>query len=299
MYRVRRFLQRRAILIMYAAVSLGCSACRDGRSDSSPMDPPDLTVCSQIEIEYIPSTLESLFRSRRGRAVLSPDEIEYLESLQRFTLEEREDIEALAGIIARGTYVDTRQSVPAVVPWARIICTNGDEAAPVVLQVADDFIITEDRRYFRLHRHGWVLQFTPQVLPFTKRQSCTFNLGATAGRIRRAQETFVDIHEWWCDVIVVAAAGYNEEVVKLTERQLRCPGAGQGKCNYALNAAWTADSPPDVVFLFDAKPGWNQHGGPELFTFDNHDPKGGLVLLNDGTLKFIRTQEELKQLRWK
>jgi hypothetical protein len=32
--------------------------------------------------------------------------------------------------------------------------------------------------------------------------------------------------------------------------------------------------------------------GPDLFTFDNHDPKGGCVLLNDGTVKFIRTKEE-------
>jgi uncharacterized protein YecT (DUF1311 family) len=69
--------------------------------------------------------------------------------------------------------------------------------------------------------------------------------------------------------------------------------------NYAMNSNCRADSPEDMVFLFESKPGWNQHGGPELFTFDNHDPKGGLVLLNDGTVKFIRTEEELKQLRWK
>jgi hypothetical protein len=30
-----------------------------------------------------------------------------------------------------------------------------------------------------------------------------------------------------------------------------------------------------MVLLFETKAGWNQHGGPELFTFDNHDPKGG------------------------
>ena len=53
-----------------------------------------------------------------------------------------------------------------------------------------------------------------------------------------------------------------------------------------------------MVLLFETKAGWNQHGGPELFTFDNHDPHGGLVVLNDGTVKFIRTEEELKQLRW-
>jgi hypothetical protein len=53
------------------------------------------------------------------------------------------------------------------------------------------------------------------------------------------------------------------------------------------------------VLLFETKDGWNQHGGPELFTFDNHDPKGGCVLLNDGSVKFIRTEEELNNLRWK
>ena len=54
-----------------------------------------------------------------------------------------------------------------------------------------------------------------------------------------------------------------------------------------------------MVLLFETKAGWNQHGGPELFTFDNHEPKGGCVLLNDGTVKFIRTEEELQKLRWK
>ena len=54
-----------------------------------------------------------------------------------------------------------------------------------------------------------------------------------------------------------------------------------------------------MVLLFETKAGWNQHGGPELFTFDNHDPKGGHVLLKNGTVKFIRTEDELRQLRWK
>jgi hypothetical protein len=69
--------------------------------------------------------------------------------------------------------------------------------------------------------------------------------------------------------------------------------------DYAMNPNCREDSPKDMVFLFESKPGWNQHGGPELFTFGNHDSKGGSVLLNDGTVEFIRTEEELKQLRWK
>jgi hypothetical protein len=33
------------------------------------------------------------------------------------------------------------------------------------------------------------------------------------------------------------------------------------------------------------------NSGPELFTFDNHNPKGGCVLLNDGTVKSIPLDE--------
>jgi hypothetical protein len=64
-----------------------------------------------------------------------------------------------------------------------------------------------------------------------------------------------------------------------------------------MNPNCEPNSPPDMVLLFETKAGWNQHGGPELFTFDNHDPRGGCVLLNDGTVKFIRTEEELHQSR--
>ena len=69
--------------------------------------------------------------------------------------------------------------------------------------------------------------------------------------------------------------------------------------HYAMNPLCAPNSPPDMVLLFETGAGWNQHGGPELFVFDNHDPRGGCVLLNDGTVKFIRTEEELAGLRWR
>ena len=102
----------------------------------------------------------------------------------------------------------------------------------------------------------------------------------------------------WCDVIAdsLRETGVARETIG---QFFSCPSAGRGKCHYAMNAACTRNAPADMVLLFETKAGWNQHGGPELFTFDNHDPTGGCVLLNDGTVKFIRTEEELKQLRWK
>ena len=67
---------------------------------------------------------------------------------------------------------------------------------------------------------------------------------------------------------------------------------------YAMNPNCRVDSDPNVVLPFETKAGWNQHGGPEPFSFDNHDPKGGCLLLNGDIVKFIRTEEELRQFRW-
>jgi hypothetical protein len=95
----------------------------------------------------------------------------------------------------------------------------------------------------------------------------------------------------WCDSI--------EFVYQSSKTNLfRFPSAEEVICNYAMNPNCKHDSPGDMVLLFETKDGWNQHGGPELFTFDNHDPKGGCVLFNNGTVKFIRTKEEVNNLRW-
>jgi len=89
------------------------------------------------------------------------------------------------------------------------------------------------------------------------------------------------------------------QIAEHTVKAYQCPGAGEGRCHYAMNSNCGADSPGEMVLLFETKAGWNQHGGPELFTFDNHDAQGGCVLLNDGTVKFIRTEQELHTLHWK
>jgi hypothetical protein len=108
----------------------------------------------------------------------------------------------------------------------------------------------------------------------------------------------------WCDAMGWAFAGMRigseqHEVNKKMKVHV-CPSVvGEGVSTYAMNPDCRYDSPPDMVLLFETKAGWNQHGGPELFTFDNHEPKGGCVLLNDGTVKFIRTEEELHALKWK
>lgn len=54
---------------------------------------------------------------------------------------------------------------------------------------------------------------------------------------------------------------------------------------------------PKLVLLFETKSGWNQSGGPELLTTENHEGKGCNVLFNDGRVKFVRP-EQLGELIW-
>lgn len=84
---------------------------------------------------------------------------------------------------------------------------------------------------------------------------------------------------------------------------LRCStvkGATEGPSNYAMNKnieRYGLKSPPDMAVLFETHPGWNQSGGPEILTTDNHKGKGCNVLFMDSSVKFVKTKD-LKDLKW-
>ena len=81
------------------------------------------------------------------------------------------------------------------------------------------------------------------------------------------------------------------------EKCFKCPANKNGRSHYAINVA-SPRSHPRLVVLFETKAGWNQVGGPELLTTDNHNGKGCNVLFNDLTVEFVKT-EELAKLKWK
>ena len=99
----------------------------------------------------------------------------------------------------------------------------------------------------------------------------------------------------WCAFLVRYA--------RVSKKQFRCPGskAEYNESSYAMNRAFDkirfAEAPPDMVMLFETKPGWNQHGGPELLTLENHDGKGCNILLADGCVEWIKV-EDINNLRW-
>jgi len=96
----------------------------------------------------------------------------------------------------------------------------------------------------------------------------------------------------WCDLMIQSE--------NCNKKQLQCPGDKEGPSSYAMNKnaeKLGANSPFDMVLLFESKPGWNQSGGPELLTTNNHLDEGCNIAFCDGHVAFIRA-EDIAALKW-
>jgi hypothetical protein len=214
------------------------------------------------------------------------------------------------------------------------ICYRGNRQITSFI-VSGRQLATEDRLLFLYPMDLEIMGLidAPEVHPFRLRRTCASNLYIIYSRSHLFEKNASTYPEpsAWSDIVVSGFQSQHSIENGITGQRFsdpwtfnrfRCPGGDKHanvtslskephrvvaseqsvtspQSDYAMNPNCGPNSPADTVLLFETKPGWNQHGGPELFTFDNHEPKGGCVLLNDGSVKFIRTEEELKQLRWR
>jgi len=127
---------------------------------------------------------------------------------------------------------------------------------------------------------------------FAKSLLCTINLKklevAMNEYVEKSGGRYPDPARW-CDLLV--------EQIDAPPDFFICPAAAPARCDYAMNPNCRPDSPGDVVFLFEAKGGWNQHGGAELMAFDNHGDGKCHVLLKFGIVAMV-TREEADKLNW-
>ncbi|MHC4117194.1 MAG: hypothetical protein ACYSWO_06770 [Planctomycetota bacterium] len=276
---------------------------------------PGLHSYEKIEIQYKPSILEFFFPYKSQQSLLSPDEMEYLQSDKTIVLNNKQDIHTVAHFIPH-TRADTTVLVGLPVRYrshGEVVCYSEGNPFLSFFIYNDNAIVIDGYRLLSFEGFPSLKKLTPQIQAIDLRTRCAANLKIHWYRFRfynmreairqndpsiRDQTLYPTPFEWCDDMLrpYYDSGGITAGV--MTPKPHICPGAGEGKNHYSLNPNCKPDSPSDIVLLFETKAGWNQHGGPELFTFDNHDPKGGCVLLNDGTVKFIRTTEQLRQLRW-
>jgi hypothetical protein len=298
---------------------------------------PGLTSCTRIEIHYPYGGLGYFFHDTPiQKGILTHEEEEYAKACETWAVEDQEMIRTFAHDISQATYQGRVRDHPPA-SSVSLACYSGAERIASFTIFSND-VVTQDGLQFKCPPSLPNLRLLepPRIRIIRPRYVCATQLRGlyAAGFSRPREAPSYPEADHWCDMVVetlrkeyrieldkggVRRRSYSDAAIG---KMLMCPTAqrpspvqsapGQAdeaeqslgspcpwQSDYAMNPNCREDSPKDMVFLFESKPGWNQHGGPELFTFDNHDPKGGLVLLNGGDMKFIRTKEELKQLRWK
>jgi hypothetical protein len=296
--------------------------------------PPDLTSCTRLEVQDPYGLLNYVVSVTDMHATLFDEqEMEALRSSAKYVVEDPNVIRAFTGAVSKGVFSRRGRSATAQTPPTppptttsqriRITGYRGDERVTMI-EVASGSIRTEQVEIFRYldGLPSLSLLRLPSLQPLARRLDCAIHqrkLTEDSMLFRRSLISYPDPNRW-CDVTA-------ESLWKLRggrgARQwdailaglFQCPAAREDALakgrrsaseadhswvsDFAMNPDCRPSAPADTVLLFETATGWNQHGGPELFTFDNHDAKGGCVLLNDGTVRFVRTKEELAQLRWK
>ena len=100
------------------------------------------------------------------------------------------------------------------------------------------------------------------------------------------------------NAMLVYASDYNEKYptpdqwndllinhANVSRQQFDCPAHKDDLSDYAMNeniVKFGPSAPPDMVLVFESKPGWNLYGGPELIDPNKHCGDGCNVLFNDG-----------------
>jgi hypothetical protein len=275
-------------------------------------DSLNIALCSKIEVQFQPSMLEFYFPFEGQRNLFNQDEYKYLESIKTIVVEDQEKIKDFVNNINKGqpsVGIVRQRSIAHIMLYNENKLSTSFDISNNTESVIEGGIGSFDY----IGSDPGLEKLTPEIIPFEYRTQCAGNLKNLWYRILMFQHYatpmrtgFLKLRKIqpypsstnWCDSLAKLCV-----TIDMTDKEINapfiCPSAQVGKSHYAMNPNCKPDSPKDMVLLFETKAGWNQNGGPELFTFDNHDPKGGSVLLNDGTVKFIRTEEELNQLRWK
>ncbi len=125
-----------------------------------------------------------------------------------------------------------------------------------------------------------------------RRRACAWTLFSLGKAIRAYSNDFdrrYPTPHKWCDLLA--------EYADLNEASFQCPSNKKARCSYALNPNADPNGPADMVVLFETKGGWNDYGGVELITAENHSGRGCNVLFNDGHVTFERL-ENFPSLIW-
>lgn len=143
---------------------------------------------------------------------------------------------------------------------------------------------------------GILMPSLARVRMISYRMVCGINMSALSKEMILYAGDNKDMYpatDHWCDLLIKYDPNFSQ-------KQFICKGDKKGPSSYAMNKnieKLGTKAPRDMVLLFESKPGWNQSGGPELLTTENHEGVGCNISFCDGHTTFVLT-EDVNKLRW-
>lgn len=232
--------------------------------------------------------------------MVSSEELKRLNKTKEIVVTDRKDIEAALSRIRRGKYDGAREGLPRIKTSTELRFYRGETLMNELTIYGGNIKTMDDVWYY--YYYGYLASLdmlSKELRPFFERALCAKQILELSNYIYKENSDSYVNPESWCNEVSSEVSRELSDIDLVGAKRygiFNCPSIDI--CCYAMNPNCKPNSIVEMVVLFESKPGWNQHGGPELFTFDNHEPKGGCVTFNDGTVRFIRTREELNKLNW-
>ncbi len=155
-----------------------------------------------------------------------------------------------------------------------------------------DFDGTVDFNDFSIFADNWMCT-SERAYETWSRSVCAANLSAIGKACllyaNDNEEEYPEPNKW-CDLLVMYA--------DVEPNQLRCPGGQGGPGHYAINPNAGVSLSPEMVLLFETTAGWNQFGGPEIMTTENHRGDGCNIVFNDCYHVEFVPKERFGELIW-
>ncbi len=244
------------------------------------------------------------------KSILYDKKTEYRTEL---VITDRTVLKSLSNLINQSDYHVGTPVSSYITYWGTVfyVFKNDKQICTFTVLAEDNLLLGKYGCFFSLKNlQKEFYRILPEMQPLVHRAECAanierlgFDLDNYTKFIKKGYSTlFKPIRpypdpNYWNDLLLAYHIKAKDVVEQSIFKRFMCHNHDEALCDFAMNPICTPESPNDVVLLFEADSGWNQHGGSELMVFDHHEPPGCNVLLNDGTARFI-TPDQIDTLNW-
>lgn len=180
-------------------------------------------------------------------------------------------------------------------------------ATAIVLTIVEGFFKGSKKRFWRAGtiRLLLVLVISAPMVAYLTHYRPYYDESLCQAKLRNLSAALVDYRqsnggypsaEVWCDEILEFVSKNPFRYVKGFRHNLTCPTVSNNQASYAINPNANPSSDWQTVLIFECKEGWNRFGGPEIASFENHNGKCFVLLVNGQIIS--ANKETIVEFKW-